>query len=165
MALLRPLTGDGEAGEALALLRGWDIRIAADSGPCALYQVWWMRHLRVALLERLAPDPNIRALLQPGDMSSLIAALEKPDARFGADPILARKEMLFATLAAAWRETSALLGSEPARWAWGDLHKMRFDHALGTVDSQFQPAAPALPMGGDATNPMLMWYRPSDFNI
>jgi penicillin amidase len=165
LALLRPLQGDSDAGRALDMLRAWDGLLGADSGPCALYQIWWMRNLRATLLERLAPDADIRALLQPGDMSSLIDALEHPDARFGPDPILAREKMLLETLGAAWRETCGLLGDDHARWAWGDLHKMRFDHALGAVDPQFQPAAPALPMGGDSTNPMLMMYRPSDFSI
>ena len=120
LKLLRPLTAEGAAGKALALLRGWDAVLEAASSPCALYQVWWMRHLRVAVLERLAPDPKVRALLQPGDMSSLIEALEHPDARFGADPIADRDAMLAASLAAAWGETCGLLGADPARWAWGD---------------------------------------------
>jgi penicillin G amidase len=165
LALLQPLAAEGDAGKALAMLRAWDGRLGTDSGPCALYQVWWMRHLRAALLERLAPDPGIRALLQPGDMSSLIDALETPDARFGADPVASRDAMLLDTLGPAWRETCGLLGENPAAWTWGDLHKMRFDHALGALDPQFQPAAPPLPMGGDTTNPMLMMYRASDFSI
>lgn len=165
LALVRPLAADGDAARAKALLDGWDGQIAADSGPCALYQIWWTHCLRLAALERLASDPGVRALLMPGDMSALIEALESPDARFGADPHAARDALLLSTLAAAWRAAGERLGPDPSRWAWGDLHRMKFDHALGEVDPQFSPAAPPLPMGGDATNPMLMMYRPQDFDI
>jgi penicillin G amidase len=165
MKLLAPLSAEGDAGAALSMLKGWDQKLGADSGPCALYQVWWMNCLRPALLERLAPDPNIRALLLPGDMSSLIDVLEKPDARFGDDPNMACTEMLVETLGDAWRKTQDLLGADPARWSWGALHKMHFDHALGSVDDAFPPATPPIPMGGDATNPGLMMYRPGDYKI
>lgn len=165
LALLQPLHAGGDAARALDMLRGWDAQLGAASGPCALYQVWWAHHLRLALLEKLAPDPNVRALLLPGDLSSLIEVLEKPDARFGADPLAARDKILVDTLAPAWRETASLLGADPSRWTWGDLHKMRFDHALASVDPSFAPAAPPIPMGGDATNPQLMMYRQSDFSI
>ncbi|MFO1115819.1 MAG: penicillin acylase family protein [Beijerinckiaceae bacterium] len=165
LALVRALAVDGDAARAKALLEGWDARIAADSAPCALYQIWWAHHLRLALLERLAPDPAVRALLMPGDMSSLIETLTEPDARFGADPRAARDAMLVETLAAAWNATAGRLGPDPSRWTWGDLHRMKFDHALTSAHPEFLPAAPPLPMGGDATNPMLMMYRQSDFDI
>lgn len=165
LQLLPSLDLDDDAARAGALLAAWDGHLAADSAACALYQVWWTHHLRLALLERLSPDPAVRALLAPGDMSTLIDVLENPDARFGPDPRAARNAMLRTTLAAAWRDTAGRLGPDPARWAWGDLHRMRFDHALGVAHPEFKPAAPPLPMGGDATNPMLMAYRPKDFDI
>ncbi len=165
LALVRPLQAEGDAGRARALLASWNATLEASSGPCALYQLWWMRHLRLALLERLAPDPKVRALLPPGDMSSLIDALTAPDVRLGADPLPARNAMLTETLAAAWREMVDLLGPDPALWSWGALHRMAFDHALSRVDPQFVPAAAPLPMGGDATSPMLMAYRARDFSI
>lgn len=165
LLLIKPLAADGDAARAKDLLGAWDGELAADSAACALYQIWWTHHLRLALLERLAPDPTVRALLAPGDMSSLIEILEHPDARFGDDPRAARDEMLRATLAAAWRDASGRLGPDSKRWTWGDLHRMRFDHALAAVRPEFAPAAPPIPMGGDATNPMLMAYRPKDFDI
>ena len=66
--------------------------IMADSAPCALYQIWWAHHLRLAAGKTRAPDPAVRALLMPRDMSSLIETLTEPDARFGADPRGARRD-------------------------------------------------------------------------
>lgn len=148
---------------ARTMLAGWGGRLDRDSAAAALYEIWWTRHLRAALLETLAPDPSLRALLQPGDMANLIAALEAPDARLGSPA--ARDALLARTLRAAWDDAARLLGEDSAGWRWGDLHRMHFDHALSAVDPRFPPAAPPLPMGGDATSVMHMAWRPGDFSI
>ncbi|MDE2361748.1 MAG: penicillin acylase family protein [Hyphomicrobiales bacterium] len=158
MALAREVRADGPAAAALALLSDWDCRVAADSAACALYEIWWTHHLRLALLAHFAPDPAVRALLPPGEMSTLIEALETLEAD-------TRAEMMRVSLAAAWAEAEAKLGDDPAAWSWGALHKMRFSHALAQVDPTFPPAAPDLPMGGDGTNPMMMLYRPANFDV
>ena len=165
VTLLQKIDASGDAGAALALLKPWDGTLAAGSAAAALYQIWWSRFLRPALLELVARDPKVRALLAPGDMSSLIYALQVPDDRFGADPVKTRDQLLEGTLALAWSATRDLLGDDPARWAWGALHQMRFDHALAAVHPQFKPAAPPLPMGGDATSPMHEGYRADNFDI
>ena len=54
-------------------------RLSAGSGVALL-------DLRPALLELFARDPKLRALLAPGDMSSLIYTLRVPDDRFGEHP-------------------------------------------------------------------------------
>ena len=92
-AVIATMQGAGDAAIGLDLLRAWDFHLARDSAAGALFEVWWMKHLKPALLDLLAPDPALRALLAPGDAESLLALLERPDHR------LRDRETLLATTA------------------------------------------------------------------
>ncbi|MBL8587928.1 MAG: penicillin acylase family protein [Methylobacteriaceae bacterium] len=149
---------------ARALFVGWDARLSADSAAAALCEVWWAKHLKPALLARLAPDPALRALLAPGDVEALLRALESPDRRFGPAPEAARDALLAETLAAALADCAARLGGDPSGWAWGRLHHGAFDHPLSGlpgIGARFDVAP--LPLGGSGSSPMHTGYRPSDF--
>ncbi|MCZ8258944.1 MAG: penicillin acylase family protein [Beijerinckiaceae bacterium] len=156
-----------EMAPALAFLAGWDHVLAAGSGPAALFELWYTRHLRHAVMARLAPEA-VRKLLLPGDVEGICRALEKPDARWGAAPEAARDGLLAGTLAAAWAEAVARLGPDPARWQWGSLHHGQFDHPLSSL-LQRNPERSLdigpLPKGGSASSPMHAGYRPSDFRV
>lgn len=155
---------DGPAAPALNLLCGWNQRLEADSAGAALFEVWWTKHMKPALLTLLVPDAALRALLAPGDVETILQALEKPDARFGADPAAARDRLVVETLAAAFEDCAARMGANPSGWRWGRLHHGAFDHALsgiGSVGKGFDLGP--WPMGGNASCPMHTGYRPSDF--
>ncbi len=74
---------------ARALLAGFDGRLHAASGAALLAEIWWIHHLRPALLAHRVPDAATRALLAPGDAETLLPLLdaEIPDVR---DALLAR---------------------------------------------------------------------------
>jgi len=151
------LQGTGDVARALELLRGWDHRLARDSAAAALSEVWWSKHLRPALLEALAPDPGVRALLLPGDTETLLEMLEQHRVP-GQDALLAR------TLAAAMDDCRTRMGEDPAQWAWGKLHYGYFEHTLATVAQGFPDVGP-LPKGGSSQTPMNAGYRLSDFRV
>lgn len=156
-----------DLSQALTLLQGWDARLDAGSAPAALVELWWTRHLKPAVFARLAPDPEVRKWLAPGDVAGILAALEAPDASFGPAPERARDALLAETLAAAFRDARARLGDEPAAWRWGDLHNGYFAHPL-TGSATEQPAIRdigPLPKGGSASTPMHAGYRPDDFRV
>lgn len=161
---------DADAARAVAFLRGWDCRLAAESGPAALFELWWSAHVKPALMERLVPDAATRALVMaPGDVASILRILEAPDPRLGAgDPARARDELLGATLAAAWRDAAARLGEATSGWEWGKLHRMHFVHATSAVKPPDHPldfdVGPLAKGGGDST-PMMAAYRAADFRI
>ncbi|MCB8839472.1 penicillin acylase family protein [Aurantimonas sp. VKM B-3413] len=172
--LSRLLTSDGvkagatgDAAAALDLLAGWDGALAAGSAEAALFEVWWMKHLRPALLAKMAPDAKVRALLQPGHAESLLALLEAPDARFGSEPIAARDHMLAETLAAAFADCRRRLGEDPAGWRWGDLHQAYFEHAATSLRKEGEAGwdVGPLPLGGSRSTPMHAGYRMSDFRV
>jgi penicillin amidase len=164
LRLLAPLES---GGEALALLRGWDARLEAESAAAALFELWWTKHLKPALFARLVPDPAICKLLAPGDVAGILAVLEAPDGRFGADPKAARDALLLETLAVAWADATQRLGPDPAGWRWGDLHHGYFGHPASAVapDRKAELDVGPLAKGGGASTVMHAAYRPDSFQV
>lgn len=112
----------------------WDFEISAESRQAALYEYWW------GLLQR-----ELKPLLVPPSVSDVItavhphvalAALEQPDARFGANPTRARDRLLLDCLVRAHRQLSQLAVEKG--WAspghelptWGQLHDVHLRHPL-----------------------------------
>jgi len=117
------------AAAALAALRSWDHRSERESTGAAVFNVWFHKHVRPAVVRRLAP-PAAVGLLGDGDSAAIIDLLENPGDRLGAEPGRARDELFLTTLEAAAAELSSRLGSNPAEWRWGKLHHAMFNHPL-----------------------------------
>jgi penicillin G amidase len=151
---------DGALAPALALLAGWDHRLDAGSAAAALFEVWWMKHLRPALLAQFAPDEAVRALLQPGDFDHLVTLLETL-------AVPARDALLRASLRAGWHDCAARMGADPALWRWGDLHRALFEHAASRVMSPPDTGWNVGPLGvgGSRSTPMNAAYRIADFAV
>ncbi|MDO9523925.1 MAG: penicillin acylase family protein [Gemmobacter sp.] len=150
---------DDAQAAAFALLRGWDHRLEAGSAAAALFEVWWMKHLRPGLLTQHAPSAAVRSLLQPGDFDHLLTLLDSTAAP-------EREALMLATLRAGWQECMARLGADPAVWRWGDLHRAQFDHAASRVlaaESGWNVGP--LPVGGSRSTPMNAAYRIADFAV
>jgi penicillin amidase len=52
--LLETLASDDAASDALAMLRSFDGDLRTESGPAALFEVWFTKHLKPALFARLS---------------------------------------------------------------------------------------------------------------
>jgi penicillin amidase len=153
VARLRELPPDTDG---LDLLTGWDAVLAPDSAAAALFEVWYRRHLRPALLtqalEPLVGTENAAAtaarLVEPEDLLA--------DARVDLDLIEKHQddtlaEIVARTLPAAVADLEDLLGADRAAWAWGRLHVARAEHplkALLTTLPDTQLATPTVPRGG-----------------
>ncbi len=159
VALLAPLSGEGDLQTGLDLLRGWDASLARGSAAAALAEVWWQKHLKQKLLDLLAPEPSLRALLVPGDLETLVGLLEAGDAR-----IPDRDALLKDTLAAAVADCRGRMGEHTAFWEWGKLHHGFFEHPLAELLPAMRNVGP-LPKGGSASTPMNAGYRMSDFRV
>ncbi len=158
-ALLAGLTGEADTADALALLAGWDGRLSRDSAAAAVFEVWWTKCLKPTLLDLVAPDPDIRPLMVPGDVETLLAMLENGDAR-----IPDRGALLLATLGKAMVELRLRLGQEPSGWSWGALHHGYFEHPLADLLPEMKSVG-RLPKGGSGSTPMAATYRASDFRV
>jgi penicillin amidase len=131
--LLATLTSDDEkTRRALAFLRGWDVRLRADSPQAALEEIWQLRHLRKAYREAVLP-PEAAAALSTTDMNMMLAGLEAPDTRFGENAIAKRDQLLLSTLKSAWEEMEKLQGPEPAFWQWGKFHFNLNEHTFAPI--------------------------------
>jgi penicillin amidase len=147
-----------DLGPAAGFLAGWNGRLEADSPQGALFELWWMKHLKPALLALACPDPAVRALLLPGDIETLVPMVEDPSR------LPERVHLLRTTLDAAWADATTRLGADPAAWRWGALHHGYFEHALSPLGAKDLDAGPQ-PMGGSAATPMHAGYRVSDFRV
>jgi penicillin amidase len=166
LAVLWSAPGQDATG-ALDLLRGWDMRLSADSAQAALFEVWWTKHLKPALFAQAVPNEKVRKLLAPGDVETLLRLIEKPDDRFGSDPVGARDRLLTGSLDAAFQDCVVRMGEDPLSWQWGRLHEGFFEHPLSALksvnDCSFDIGP--FPTGGSASTPMHTGYRPSDFRV
>jgi len=162
VAVRHPL--DGTQRTALALVKGWDHRLEATSAPAALFEVWWMKHLRPALLTKFAPNQTVRQLLLPGDVDRMLSLLTEPGRHWDEAE---RDAMLLSTLSASFDDCEKRLGSSPANWQWGDLHKALFEHATSriTTGGMANWNVGPLPLGGSRSTPMNAGYRMSDFGV
>ncbi|WP_129790746.1 penicillin acylase family protein [Sphingosinicella sp. CPCC 101087] len=156
---LLPARGSAGAQPAIAMLRGWDGRLDADSGPAALFQILW-RELGERMLAALVPE-RARALVDEISPSVLLGLLADPDRRLGPDPAAARDALFDAALAAAWGSAREQLGPDPAAWRWGTLHQVRIQHPLSRIPA-IAAAFPPIEgggSGGDSYTVMARWVR------
>ncbi|MCJ2068854.1 penicillin acylase family protein, partial [Methylobacterium sp. J-030] len=102
-----PAGTDPDVASAQAVLSAFDGVLDPNSAAAALVEVFWVHHLRPALLKALAPDAGTRRLLPPGDTQSLIERLET-----GLDPVT-RDALLADALGAAFRDCLERMGPDP----------------------------------------------------
>ncbi|MCE3552752.1 penicillin acylase family protein [Pseudonocardia sp. RS11V-5] len=152
-----------EGTDGLDLLRGWDGTLAADSAAAAIFEVWYRRHLRPALLTRAleehvgAADAAATATrISPAedllaDSRVDLELVEDPATRLGPNPEKFLAETVAWTLPAAVAEVAELLGPDRGGWSWGSLHVACARHPLAAlltgVPEEQLVAGPA-PRGG-----------------
>ncbi|MEP9399492.1 penicillin acylase family protein [Mesorhizobium sp. KR2-14] len=165
-AVLRPLAfGLDLARQAASHLLGWDCWMGAQSSAAALFEVWVTSHLKPALYEQFASDPKVRALLQPGDIQSVLDVMESPADWFEGDAFEHRNAIMERTLEAAWRDCAARFGDRPDKWEWGKLHRLLLEHAVAKAFPETAAALDieAIELGGSGSTPMYAVYRPNDY--
>ena len=165
LVALLPASGSAGAEPALGMLRGWDGRLEADSGPAALYQILW-RKLGNRILAAIVPE-RARELVDEIAPSVLLGMLAHPDRRLGPDPASARDALFDDALIAAWAQAREQLGPDPAAWRWGALHQIRIRHPLWRIPA-IAAAFPAIEgegSGGDSYTVMARWLRGSGWTV
>lgn len=167
--LLQPLTSDDtNVKQGLDLLKPWDARDAVDSAAAAVFEVWIANHLGPVLLKTTAPKAVDLIAPEASSISALVAAVESPDASFGADPAAARDRILRDSLGAAVADVASKLGPDPSTWRWGRLHVAKFDHALMPLADKAtsaQLSVGPLAYGGAANVPRAATYRRADYRL
>jgi len=161
-------TSDPELGEVSRWLASWDANVTARSAQAALYEVWIARHLVPAFFAKVASSlpPVLQVVTADEQLLPIVEYLEHPDQRLGKHPQAARDAMLLSTLAGAVTETTTLLGPDRAKWQWGKLSTVLFEHALSPLANETQRAAMTVgpaPKDGDSNVPGVAEYAHNDF--
>ncbi len=107
---------EGLAAEAKIKLQGWDYRLEKTSIPAAIYAMW-ERQLMLLANKRLVPD-GLKGLINL-QLSKLIGWLQKPDTKFGKDPIAGRDAFLKEAFNTTVNELKNKLGPSLAQWQYG----------------------------------------------
>ena len=164
--LLKTLNAtDARAQLAAKLLTDWNLLETADSSAAALFEVWWSRYLGATFNAAVLSKPSA-ASIRATDGELLLAALEKPEARFGKDAIKKRNDVLENSLALAWSDMQKLGGPNPANWQWGKLHHTMFPHPLANAADEATKArlhVGPMPKHGGSDTVNLSGYDPNNF--
>ena len=155
----------------------WDAKLAPESKEAAVYQVF-IHKLLNRLLEDKLGDLTIRyqgkgpvPLLAEGSLFGerwlgwLTLVLEEAD-----NPWLGsgerRNELLTAVLEETVEYLSKTLGTDPSIWAWGKIHRIAFQHSLGSsplLHHLFDRGP--FPLGGDSTTIWATGASHTDFSV
>jgi penicillin amidase len=133
------------------LLDGWNGDLAADSPAACLFKVW-VKHMTQALLEpELGPELYQRYLAVKGsnELPRLLASGDHTAA-------------ITTSLAHAMNELHDRLGDDPLTWRWADLHRLRFEHLLSSIDPSL--TAGEVGLAGDGTTVCCASHLP-DFTV
>lgn len=121
---------DGAAGQAVSALREWDGSMSTG-GAAALFAL-----LERELLRRIFGDDDAHhGLPSLAGRSQLVRLLSgRLDERWFDDPATLeredRSEIVGAALEAAWEETIARFGNDPAGWNYPAMNRLTFAHPL-----------------------------------
>jgi penicillin amidase len=131
----RPTTALGQ--QAQKIVREWDGALGVDSTGAAICEAWILAMSRAAFADKLGP-----ALFEDyaanGRMTSalyqLLATTTSPWFLALGDPsIVGRDALSGLALDDAAKDLSVRLGADIAKWRWGDLHTIAFEHPLSSV--------------------------------
>lgn len=164
LSVVRSLPIDDPAAvDGLADLLAWDGDLRADSWPGLLFEVWFRRHLRPAVLDRAiqqisGDEDTSHVRHRIANKEDLLAdarvdlrLIETPGTELGPEPDQFLADAVARTLPAAIADIKELLGPDRSGWTWGALHVTRAAHPLKArltaVDSNLLEAGP-LPRGG-----------------
>jgi penicillin amidase len=122
--LLRDLAIDDQTVRTAAyFLTDWNYVLDKDSVPAGLYEMF-QRHLMRNVRDLVVPEAARDVVGMP-PLSRIIAWMQAPDGRFGADPIKGRNELLLKSLSEAVDELKQKLGPDIQTWALGAYHYAR----------------------------------------
>lgn len=149
---------DADLEETRSLLAGWDGSQTIDSVPAALFNAFWVELLENTFHDQI-PEDN-----RPGGGSSWYTSvallMEDPDSAWWDDVNTEAAEERDAIIRQAFAEAVARLedelGSDPAGWAWGDLHTITFNHEVMSnfplINTVFNRGPFAVPGGSSIVN-------------
>ncbi len=152
--------------EALRILLAWDGEAGPASAGAAIYEAMILATIRRALEPELGTEliwdllgrsstPIAPMNLMLGRYTGfLIEALLRNDTSMLPAGSLGWQAILSDALSDAVKALKENLGGSPARWQWGQLHRLKLKHPLGSVKPlNLIFNGPDVPVGGDTDTP------------
>ncbi len=165
MSMVQPLkANDADTEAGLRLLKDWDSRVNTDSKAATVYE--FMLPEVVKRVSDLYVPANGRAAFGELALPKVFAKLAVPDNAFGPRPQEGRDALLLAALGDGMKNLKAKLGPDSAKWAWGNLHHIQFDHSLApllSAETAQSFGTPRYPVGGDNDTVHRGTFRKTDF--
>jgi penicillin amidase len=158
---------------AIERLRSWDGRMTPDSVAATIYQAFTLRFAREVaraairdrdLAERWldrADNGFIAHVTSPWRWQSHLLALW----REGDEELIGRPwdALALDALGAALGGLASRFGSDPEGWRWGEVHELRFPHALGGANPVFDRIFNrSLEVGGGQETVAQVGWDPND---
>lgn len=147
------LVADASVAKAQQTLLEWNYVLDKDSVAAGIYEMW-QRRLLADMRDLMVPK-EAREVFGNLGMKKIIAWMQAPDGRFGADPIAGRTRVLTSSLEQAVAELTNTLGPDMSHWQYG---QEKYHHAL--IRHMLSPAVKAeirskldvgpAPRGGDS---------------
>jgi len=150
--LLRDLDiADPTVKTAAHMLGHWNDVLDKDSVEAGIYEMF-QRHLMTNVRDTVVPA-DARAYVGMPAMARIIAWMQAPDGRFGADPLAGRNAILIKSLNEAVAELTRRLGPGMAAWKLGAYHYAQILNPFSNAvrpDLQAQYDVGHAPRGGDS---------------
>lgn len=134
---------DAMLKKAYDAVSAWDGDNRKDSSAASIYNTFYVRFAYQTLADELGPDLAAEYIAERYvSMERFFDLIEKQSAFFD-DVTTPAKESIGDIATRAFKESCALLqkhfkSDDPAKWQWGGVHKIKFDHVLGSV-KMFRP--------------------------
>jgi penicillin G amidase len=133
----------------------WDGDSRKDSAGASIYNTFYVRFAMQTLADELGADLAAEYVGERYISMETILDMAEKGSDFFDDVKTPEKESVADIAGRAFKESCEILEkatgkSDPSKWAWGGLHKIRFDHVLGK-SALFRPLVNygPLPMEGD----------------
>lgn len=138
---------------AQALVRDWDGTLSAQSGGAAVTEAWLVRMLARTFQDKLGEKLYGDYLGHGRAVFALYELLARPDDPWFSDAgdpsVRGRDGLSTLALEDATRELVARFGTDTAKWRWGDLHTITFEHPLAIGPLALLLNIGPLPRAGD----------------
>jgi penicillin amidase len=141
---------DPKVRTAAFLLTHWNYRLDKAAIEAGIYEMF-QRHLMANVRDVVVPKPA-QAFVGMPPLIRIIAWMEAPDGRFGADPIAGRDSLLIKSLSQAVAELTQRFGPDMEKWTLGAYHYARIMSPLsGALNSEWEEKYDVghAPRGGD----------------
>jgi penicillin amidase len=146
---------------AMDLLREWDYQSKADSTPASVFNAFWRALLRNTFNDDLPEEYWFKTGSRSNEVFREIANDPNSawwDNQSTADVIETRDEILVQSFSDAVEEVEGMLGKDPSKWSWGDMHTSTFrngtlgESGIGPIEALFNRGPFATSGGSSIVN-------------